>query len=176
MSPARSPTQCFWFPIATSPLTVALTSTADTSRRDRRHWNTLVLTPSLPASTPNPLALATHPAAHFLQHSQLSLLNLQLPQPLDLSIARPTVLHALAVYHAPPFAWVDPIADLALAGEVGEGDVEGVDVGRDDGAEEEDAGEEEVFTRTAEEADPHWREDDVDEHYHKSFEHLGGSA
>lgn len=45
-------------------------------------------------------------------------------------------------------SWVDALADFPFAVEIGEGDVEAVDVGGDDGEDEEDAIDEGVHVAT----------------------------
>jgi len=83
-------------------------------------------------------------------------------QPRHFPTTRAPVLHPFTVNPPTPFTRVDAPADLLLAVEVGARDVEGVDVGGDDGEEEQDAVHDQVGLRAAEEEHAERGEEDVD--------------
>ena len=71
------------------------------------------------------------------------------------------------------FAGIHAFSVLAFAVEVCEGDVEAVDVRWDDGQEEEDAVEDDVFVETGEQEDGEGWEEDVEEADYQTFDHGG---
>ena len=114
---------------------------------------TLTSRPTATQATPDPRQHAL-----LLQPSVPQLL--QLP---DVPVARATVVHLLAVDEAPGWSRPAAVLDLAFPVHVRPGDVEGVDVGREDAADEQDAVDQDVRAEAGNDADGGGWEEDIDQ-------------
>ena len=131
---------------------------------------------AVPATSP--CALPTISRAGLAQQSASTVLHLLLYQHLfsqlcDLPSTCSSILHSFAIDHGPAVAGVFPLADFPFAVEICAGDVEGVDMRGDDGAEEEHAVYEEVGVHAAEEGDAEGWEEDIDYGDGATFEDHG---
>lgn len=117
--------------------------------------------------TPTPIALARDLATDPPAQAAVFFLS---SQPFHLLPTCTAVVHTLAPDKRPGFARVDAVADLAFPIEVGQRDVEAVDVGWYHGQEEHDTVEDEVFVGPSDEEDGQRRKEDVEGGDDQTFE------
>jgi hypothetical protein len=158
-----------WCLIASVSARLSVPSTLNTlrGRWNRRHISTVSPTSSR--------AFSTRPRAPFAQHGTTILLHLlfhehPFSQFCYLASACSAILHFFAIDHRPWVPRIFSLPHLVFPTEVGARYVEGVNVGGENGAEEEHAIDEEVIVGSAEQSDARGWEEDVDYPQSPAFE------